>query len=60
MLTLSAPTYHMNMMKIKFYEDCLRQFSKFDLERSISDLGGKNSKFRLLQFLRMDLNYNPM
>ena len=31
------------------------QFSKFDLERSISDIGGKISKFRFLQFSRMVL-----
>ena len=60
MLTLSTPTYDMNMMKIKCYKGRLRQFSKFDLERSISDLGGKNSKFRLSQLLHMDLKYNPM
>ena len=28
-------------------------FSKFDLERPLSDLEGKNSKFRRITFLRM-------
>ena len=61
MLTLSTPTYDMNMMKIKGHSGYRRQISKFDIERCISDLGGKNSKFRLLQCLRMDLiKYNPM
>ena len=53
MLTLSIPTYDMNMMTIKGHSGCLRPFSKFDLERSISDLEGKNSKFRLLEGLRI-------
>ena len=34
--------------------------SKFDLGRSISDLEGKNSKFRFLQFLRMATKSIPM
>ena len=34
--------------------------SKFDLGRSISNLEGKNSKFRFLQFLRMATKNIPM
>ena len=50
---MSVPKYHMNIMKISGHEGYLWPFSKFDLERSISDLEGKNSKFRLLEGLRI-------
>ena len=53
MLTLSIPTYYMNMMTIKGHKGCLWPFSMLDLGGPLSDLEGKNSKFRRITFLRM-------
>ena len=53
MLTLSIPTYDLNMMRIGHHYGCQTPISKFDLERPLSDLEGKNSKFRRIPFLRM-------
>ena len=53
MLTLSIPTYGMNIIKIEGHYGCQKSFSKFDLGRPLSDLEGKISKFRRINFLRM-------
>ena len=52
MLTLSIPTYHMNMVMIWGHWGSQMSISKFDLATSISDLGGKNSKFLRLNLLQ--------
>ena len=53
MFILSIPTYHVKMAMIRGYQDCQMPISRFDLERPISDLEGKNSKFRRMRSLRM-------
>ena len=47
------PTYHVNMVMIGGHQGRQMSILKVDLERSISDLEGKNSKFGILESLRM-------
>ena len=56
------PTYHVNMVMIGGHQGRQMSILRVDLERSISDLEGKNSKFRLLESLRtsMTLKNIPM
>ena len=55
MLTVSIPTYGMNIVTIKGHYGCLSPISKFDLWSPLSDLEGKNSKFRLIKFFAWSL-----
>ena len=60
MLTLSIPTYDINMIKIEGYQGCHRPFSEFDLERQLSDLEVKNFKFCSIIILHMVAESTPM
>ena len=47
------PTYHVNMVMIGGHQGRQMSILRVDLERSISDLEVKNSKFVILESLRM-------